>query len=122
MSGETRGMSLGDQIKNGMLNEREIASLKLSPADQLRFGIVGKEQMKAWEGIQRNHTGTVTESKGVEQGGITVQFRDGTRGFSNLAELTDWCKENFGVVSKPDGSRYCGQTIEEMRRGNQQLN
>ena len=55
------------------------------------------------------------QHKGVEQGGMVVEFTNGKRTFANLGEAVKFCNDNFGIINNPDGSRLCGRSIDEMK-------
>lgn len=68
--------------------------------------------------MQKRNTGHVIERKKSDDPGnpdsIIVSFPSGNRSFANLAEMNTWATENYGVVNAEDGSRLCGNTIEEL--------
>jgi hypothetical protein len=84
------------------INLREQAERKMANEGYLR------EQ-------QRRYTGKVIQNKGVEEGGMVVDFNYGKHSFMNLAEAIQWCKDNFGIINNPDGTRLCGETIDELK-------
>lgn len=70
--------------------------------------------------MQKRNTGQVIEHIKSEDPSkpnqIIVSFPAGKRSFANLGEMTQWAKENYGIINDETGKHLVGETVEQLKK------